>query len=61
MTIDEMITHLEYSDIKLDAETQIIAALRAGQGMRGILHLIEDPRDYKQEAAAWDAATGGEK
>lgn len=56
MTIDEMITHLEYSDIKLDAETQIIAALRAGQAMRNTIkaancfaHLVDD----------WDAATTG--
>jgi hypothetical protein len=34
MTIDEMITHIERSDISINIETQIIAALRAGQDMR---------------------------
>ena len=56
MTIDEMITHLEYSDIKLDAETQIIAALRAAERMRN----SEDAFELRDAELAWDAATKGD-
>jgi hypothetical protein len=69
MTIDEMIEYIERSDIKLDIEKQIIAALRAGQAMRSCYILPGHPEcpegmiaawDYEQACVAWDAATNSE-
>lgn len=55
--LDKLINLMELAPITITEgeANRIIALLRTGAKMRSIIHLMDDPRDWKPAAKAWDA------